>query len=258
MKTNRAKQLLNSGQVAIGTMIAECRSPEVARVIAAAGFDFFIIDNEHGSYTLQDNIDILRAVRRYDIAGLVRVPQAEYSHIARTLDCGAEGVMVPRVETRETVLAVIDAVKYPPMGRRGYGLRSIHTDFEPTTMPDAIAHMNANTMVIIQIESVQAVEHIDELLSVPGVDVALIGPADLSVSLGRPGQFDHPSCIEAYEAVIAGCQRHGVAASAHVGSAADMLAWHSRGMRCLMVGTDFGLLGEGARRLAQDLRAGIV
>jgi 2-keto-3-deoxy-L-rhamnonate aldolase RhmA len=164
-------------------------------------------------------------------------------------------VMVPRVETRETVEAIVDAVKYPPLGHRGYGLRPIHTDRKPVAMPDAIAHMNDNTLIIIQIESAAAVEAIDDIVSVPGVDVALIGPADLSTSLGVPGDFEHPKMVAAIQAMVDGCERHGVAAGAHLPSVEAWKPWVARGMRCLLCSTDERLLQQAGEQTVRDLRA---
>jgi 2-dehydro-3-deoxyglucarate aldolase/4-hydroxy-2-oxoheptanedioate aldolase len=254
MKANKTKQILRQGGTAVGTMVADFRSPEVAAVLASAGFDFLIIDNEHGPYDLETDHEIIRHARKCGIDAFVRVPDAQYHLIARTLDIGAEGVMVPRVEERATVEEIVAAVKYPPVGRRGYGVRSIITDREPVSMPEAIEFLNANTLIIIQIETARAVENVADLVSVPGVDVALIGPADLSVSLGVPGESEHPKMIEAIQRVVDACQKAGVAASAHLGSVEQLGFWHQRGMRCLVCSTDSGFMHAAARECASALR----
>jgi len=255
VKPNPVKRSLNAGGHAIGTMIAQFAEPEIGRILAAAGFDFVVIDNEHGAFTLESNLQIIIAARPTGLVLAVRVPDSDYHLIARTLDAGAEGVMVPRVETREQVERIVAAVKYPPLGRRGYGLRAIHTDRQPVAMPEAIAHVNDNTLIIIQIESAVAVEAIDDLVSVPGVDVALIGPADLSISLGVPGQFEHPKMVEAMQRVIQGCERRGVAAGAHLGSVEAWKPWVERGMRCLLCSTDENLLESAGQQTVRALRA---
>jgi 2-keto-3-deoxy-L-rhamnonate aldolase RhmA len=246
VKPNPVKHSLAAGGHAIGTMIAQFAEPEIGRILAAAGFEFVVIDNEHGAFTLESNLQITIAARPTGLVTVVRVPDAEYHLIARTLDSGAEGVMVPRVETREAVERIVAAVKYPPLGRRGYGLRA---------MPDAIAHVNDNTLIIIQIETLAAVEAIDDLASVPGVDVALIGPADLSISLGVPGQFEHPKMVDAIQRVIDGCKRHGVAAGAHLPTVEAWKPWVKRGMRCLLCSTDENLLESAGAQTVRELRA---
>jgi len=254
MKQNRSKRILAEGGVAVGTMVADFRSPEVAAILAAAGFGFFIIDNEHSPYSLEADHEIVRHARRLGIDAYVRVPDAQYHLIARTLDIGAEGVMVPRVESPETVREVVDAVKYPPLGRRGYGVRSIVTEHQAVSMPQAIEFLNANTMVIVQIESAEAVERVSELVAVPGVDVALIGPADLSVSLGLPGEFEHPKMVQAIQRVIDACDRAGVAAGAHMPNVDLLRFWRQRGMRCLVCSTDSAFMLSAARDCANALR----
>ena len=253
MKANKSKQILKDGGTAIGTMVTDFRSPEVAAILASVGFDFFIIDNEHGAYDLETDHEIIRHARKVGIDCYVRVPDAQYHLIARTLDIGAEGVMVPRVEERGTVEEIVAAVKYPPLGRRGYGVRTIITERQPVSMPEAIEFLNANTMAIIQIETARAVENVADLVSVPGVEVALIGPADLSVSLGVPGEFEHPKMVEAIQRVIDACGKAGVAAGAHLGSVEQLRFWHERGMRCLMCSTESAFMHSAARDCASAL-----
>ena len=255
VKLNTVKQSLAGGGHAIGTMIAQFSAPEVGRIIASAGFEFVVIDNEHGAFSLESNLQIIMAARPTGLVSLVRVPDAEYHLIARTLDAGAEGVMVPRVETREAVEQIVAAVKYPPLGQRGYGLRAIHTDRQPVKVGEAAAHMNDNTLIIIQIESRVAGEAIEDLVSVPGVDVALIGPADLSISLGVPGEMEHPAMVEAMQRVVEACNEHGVAAGAHLPTVEAWKPWVERGMRCLLCSTDERLLQEAGERTVRELRA---
>ena len=255
MKINKTKHALKEGKTALGTMVSEFRMPEIGRMMAAAGFDFMIIDNEHSPHSYETDMDVIRAGRASDIDCFVRVPDALYTLIARTLDIGAEGVMVPRVETRETVEEVVGAVKYPPWGRRGWGVRSMHTDFEQVSVKEGVAYLNDNTLVIIQIESQRAIDHIDELVSVKGVDVALIGPNDLSISLGVPGELSHPKMVAQIERMVAGCERNGVAAGIHIRDMDALKMWKDKGMRCLMFSSDSGFLMSAASASAQELRA---
>jgi len=170
---------LEDGKTVVGTMIVETRTPEIPRMMAAAGFDFIIIDTEHGSYSLDVLKDMVRAGKASGLTCLARVPDPEYHLIARTLDAGAQGIMVPRVETRETVERIVRAAKYPPWGERGYGPRSIVTDYERLPVRERVAELNEDTMIVVQVERKKAIDDIDNLLSVKGVDAALIGPNDL-------------------------------------------------------------------------------
>ena len=257
MKTNEAKKALKQGKSIIGTMTMEFSSPEMARALAAAGFDFVIIDTEHSSYTLETVTDLIRAGKSLGMDCIVRVPDPLYHLMARTCDAGAQGLMVPRVETVDQVERVVQAVKYPPIGKRGFGVRPIHTNYETMPVPALLERMNEESMIIIQIESGKAVDNIDELLSADHVDVALIGPFDLSIDLKVPGEFEHPTVVEAIEKVIASCNRHDVAAGIHMGSVNAVIDWAGKGMRCLTCSSDLGMLSQAARSNVRKIREGI-
>ena len=254
MKKNRVKQALKEGKTVIGTMITEFRTPEIARMMAAAGFDFIFIDTEHSPFTLETVVDVVRVCRSVELVCLVRVPDAEYHPIARTLDAGADGLMIPRVETREVVEQIVQASKYPPWGVRGYGLRAIITNYENAGVRDWIEWLNENTMIVIQIERRRAIENIDQLISVKGVDAAFIGPNDLSISLGVPGQLDHPRMVEAIQGVVDACKRHDIASGIHVRDLQKLLYWKERGMRLLTYSTDASMSMSAATEAVRELR----
>ena len=255
MKENRTKKILNDGGVVFGTFATEIGTPEVARMMSASGFDFMFLDTEHSPFTMETVISNIRSTKHLTMNCFVRVADAEYHLIARTLDAGAEGIMVPRIETGETALKATSSVKYPPLGVRGYGVRGIITDYEPSSMGDVITHLNNNTMVILQIESKQAVENIHEIASVKGVDVALIGPNDLSISLGIPGEYKNPIYLDAVEKVIQECNNSGISAGIHNRSIEDIAYWKKRGIRFLLYSTDSALLLESASRSVKELKS---
>jgi len=255
MKTNRTLALLRAGEMVLGTMIGECALPEVAWTLARAGFDFIIADNEHAPFDLETNSRLYCAARATALDMLVRVPDAQYHLIARTLDAGADGVMVPRIETPEQARAVIEAVKYPPVGRRGAATRAIHTDHQPVSLGQYTDHLNANTMVILQLETRAAVDRADEILAVEGVDVALVGPADLSVSLAVPGEIEHPLMEQYIGKVVDAAAKAGVASGIHWADGRIVKKWRDRGMRCLMYASEMAFLGDGARAASAEMRA---
>lgn len=256
MRANKVKRALKQGETVFGTMVQEVRTPGIAQVLAVAGFDFFFIDMEHGPFSIETAADIILAARLAGIAPFVRVPDLEYSFLARPLDAGAQGLMVPQVDTPEQVRKLVSFMKYPPVGERGCAVLRAHSDYRGEPVREFIEHANAETMVIVQVESSQAVEHIEEMVSVPGVDAALVGPNDLSISMGIPGQTDHPKEIEAIESVIAACEKHGVAAGIHLPDAERLKEWMARGMRLITWSSDLGLL-LGARRTLESLRAAV-
>ena len=187
MRANLVKQNLRAGKLQLGTGFGQLRSPEIPKMLAAAGFQWAFIDTEHGGFDLETVQDICRVSVMAGLSPIVRVGELQYTLVARALDCGAQGVMFPRVESPEILERAVSWTKFPPMGVRGYGLTAVQVDYEPLTFAQIIEHMNANTMVVLQIETRRALEAREELLAVAGIDAVMIGPADLSISLGRAG-----------------------------------------------------------------------
>lgn len=253
MKESTLKSKLAGQQAVVGTMISELACPEVVRALARAGFDFVMVDQEHGPTSLERLAPLYREAAATGVDLLVRVPDAQYHLIARTLDAGADGVMVPRVETVEQAQLAAAATKYPPLGRRGCGQRPLYTGQEPVPVPDYLEHMNRNTTLFVQIESRAALGRLDQILAVPGIDVALMGPADLSISLGVPGQAQDPQMLAAQERLVGTCGRAGVAAGIHWGDRDYLLAAYQAGMRVIMCGNDLGFFASGAARARQEL-----
>src|ERR1700726_1084671 len=192
MRKNLVKQALAEGKLQLGTGFGQLRPPEVARILAAAGFNWAFVDTEHGGFDLETVQDICRVANLAGLCPIVRVGDLKYTLVARALDCGAQGVIFPRVESVELLEKGISWTKFPPLGVRGFGLTNQQANYEAVTMPQIMEHMNANTLVVMQIETKRAVEMREELLAVPGIDAVFIGPADLSISLGVPGEFQHP------------------------------------------------------------------
>ena len=163
------KQALKEGKTHPGATL-RCwvgAPPEVPRILAAAGLAWTYLDSEHGGFDLETLQDLIRAANDAGLCPIVRVADLQYPLVARALDCGAQGVLFPRVESPELLEKAISWTRFPPEGVRGFGLQPTHLGYEIASMPEIIAHMNANTMVVLQIETKTALERIDELLSVP-------------------------------------------------------------------------------------------
>ena len=204
MKANRVKQALKAGDSVLGTMIHEVRNPELAYLLAAAGMDFLLVDTEHASPDTETIQNLTRAAKSAGMVPLARVTDNEYFLIARTLDMGVMGVMVPRVDTRQEAERAVAAVKYPPEGRRGFGMRPVITDYESTSVPEAMAWSNENTLVILQVESEAAVANLEQITRVPGVDVSA-GRAERPVDFfGGAGGF---SSIREWRRLCGGCSK---------------------------------------------------
>ena len=253
MKINHVKQALAEGKVQLGTGFAQLRSQDVVRILAAAGFNWAFLDTEHGGFDLETIQDLCRIATYAGLSPIVRVPDLQYALIARALDCGAEGIIFPRVESPELLAKAVSWIKFPPVGVRGFGLTPLHVDHEKVGIPQMIEHMNANTMVVLQIETKLAVEIRDELLSVPGIDAVMVGPVDLSISLGVPGDFQHPLMVEAMEKIRDSCVAHGVAPGTQTRTLALAKFWKERGMRFLGCSSETGMLFEKASEIIREL-----
>ena len=255
LRTNPVKQALREGKVQLGTAFAQLRSPEVCRILAAAGFNWAFLDCEHGNFDQETLQDLCRA--RY-MAGMMPIPRVadlQYSLVARALDCGGMGVVFPRVEDPALLEKAVSWTKFPPVGIRGFGLTPSHIEYEPATIPQLIDHFNEHLLVVLQIETVKAVEARDELLSVKGVDAVMVGPVDLSISLGVAGDFQHPKMVDAMEKIRDSCVAHGVAPGTQTRTPALAKFWKERGMKFLGCSSDTAMLFEKAKELVTALSA---
>jgi 2-keto-3-deoxy-L-rhamnonate aldolase RhmA len=235
---NKTKAILKSGGITIGHFVLEFATPGIGQLLANAGCDFAIFDMEHSSLT-QENIrwSILSA-KAAGVTALVRVPYTEYFFMARALDAGAEGVMIPRVETRDQTLRIVDSMKYPPEGNRGVAFGIAHDDYKGGDMGTLAKRENKETLIIVQTETARSVENVNEILSVEGVDVAWVGQADMSMSLGIPGKYDHPTFLKAFDKVRNACEKYGVALGFLPLSVENAYEMIDKGARCIGYSAD--------------------
>jgi len=196
--------------------------------MAACGFDFVTVDAEHSAVDLAQTQQLFQAIRSGSpsCAALVRVPGVSYAEIKRYMDAGAVGVIAPLVNTVEETCEVVRAVKYPPEGGRGVGF--CRDNVYGLALAERVTRANAESFVCVQIEHVRAVENIDAILAVKGVDVAFIGPYDLTASMGITAQFEHPEYRAARKRILRACRAHGVAA----GSILCSRMWRRYGAPC--------------------------
>jgi len=255
MQTNEVKAALKRGEMRLGVNFGQLRSAEIPRLLAKAGFHWAFLDTEHGGFDLETVQDICRVAVLAGLSPLVRVADLQYALVARALDCGAQGVIFPRIEDPRLLETAISWTKFPPMGVRGYGLMASQVEYTSQPFTEIIEHMNANTMTVLQIETKRAVEAREEILSVPGIDAVMIGPADLSISLGIPGQFQHPLLIEAMEKVRRTCEEKGISPGTQTRSVDVARFWKARGMRFLGCGSELGFLWERAQETSKGVFA---
>ncbi|MBI4890955.1 MAG: aldolase [Acidobacteria bacterium] len=254
MKINTVKKAMREGRLQLGTGFAQLRSQDVVRILAAAGFDWAFLDAEHGGFDQETLQDLCRIAVKVGLAPIVRVADLQYSLIARALDCGAEGVIFPRVEDPELLQKAVSWTKFPPVGIRGMGLTPLHVDFEGVSIPQIMDHMNREQMVVLQIETVRAFEAREELLSIPNIDAVMIGPVDLTISLGVPGEFEHPKMLATVEKIVESCKAHGVIPGAQARNIGLAQRWRDMGMLFVGCSSETGMLFDSAKAIATQVK----
>ena len=226
------RQRLGAGHTALGTFVVELRTPAVARFLQQGGFDFMLIDTEHGQFDAAEISEHIRAGKRWGVCPLVRVSGPERGEVMRALDGGAEGIMVPMCQSVEDAERAVEYSKYPPVGQRGAHFVRPHTEFAPpANLGDYMEEANRELLTIVQIETAAAVERVDEIAAVEGIDMLYMGPGDLSVAFGVPGQVTHPEVMAAAAEMGKACQRHGKIAGSHFTHPDALPELHSRGVR---------------------------
>ena len=245
------KEQLRQGKQLLGTMITTFASPDLAKILQGCGFDYFIIDCEHGAFTTRETADLIAVARGIGMPALVRIPEMRREHALKCMEMGASGLLLPNTESAEQAKMLVDCTKYAPMGHRGVSLSRPHTDFKKVNGPAYMRRANEETILMCQIESRRGVEHVEEILAVDGIDVAFIGPNDLTQDYGILNQFEHPEIVAAFERVIAAARQSGKWSGVHFGAAAPLKPWLSRGMQMNLWNSDSGLLALGAAQLCE-------
>ena len=241
---------LKSGERLLGTMVT-LPTASTAEILTDAGFDWLFIDGEHGPLSTGDILGILQAVS-HRIACIVRVPSCDEVAIKKVLDLGAAGIIVPQVNTADQAADVVRFARYAPEGSRGVGLARAHG--YGFRFAEYVANANAEVAVIVQAEHRTAVENIEAIVKVPGVDAVLLGPYDLSASYGKMGQIADPEVLAGINRITHTCQ--GVQMPlGYFGISFDAVKpWMDKGYSLIVAGVDVLFLGNGARRMMKDLR----
>lgn len=234
IQENRTKLKLKAGQPAYG-VLSTSDDPQLAELFGLAGFDYYMLDGEHGLLDPVQVVNVIRACERVDMTPLVRIGPKDPKLVLQYLDAGMMGVMMPGLESVEEIKMLVDAVKYPPLGKRGMGLaRAARYVAVGNEAVDYINFSNEQTMVIPQFEDAALLDRFEEMISQPGVDAVVVGPRDLSLNMGFPDGPNHLEVQEMIDKVVAICKRTGVAAGITAGSRADSAKQVARGMTMIL------------------------
>jgi len=253
MVNNKLKKIFAEGKTALGTFVL-CNAPDLVEVIGITGFDFVIIDNEHGPMGQESSQHLIRAAELRGITPIVRIPNSMESTILHTLDVGAHGIQVPQVNDPETAKDIISRSKYYPLGRRGVAFpRS--ADYGQTDISKYFDSANNETMVVVHCENQACLENLDAICQIPGIDVIFLGPYDMSQSMGITGQVTHPRIQEAAEKVVATSKKHGKVAGIFAGSGAIAKERAAQGFQYIALSMDTVLFAAKCKQEVEAFRS---
>ncbi len=243
---NRFRQALRSGEVTLGGWL-QIGHPAAAEIHGRAGFDWVCVDLEHGAIDLESTANIFRTLEGFGSTPVARLPLADEIWIHRVLDAGARGIIIPMVNSRAEAEKIVRLAKYPPRGTRGFGFS--RANMHGVDFHAYVQSANDEIAVVVMIEHKDAIAHLDEILSVDGVDGAFVGPMDLSGSMGIVGQIQHPDMVAALEKYRAACKRHGLAAGIHVVYPTEeaIRGTLAQGYTLVALGLDVVFLTQGAK-----------
>jgi 2-dehydro-3-deoxyglucarate aldolase len=253
LKKNPLKKALFANRQTYGSWITLCHSL-IPEILASAGFDWLVVDMEHSSIELNDLLPLIISIEANHMVPLVRVGENNPALIKRVMDAGAYGIVAPNIKSAQEAAAVVDAVKYPPQGTRGVGLyraQKYGRGFE-----EYKKWLSEESVVVVQIEHIDAVNDIDNIFQTQGLDAFLVGPYDFSGSVGKPGMLDDPEVEGSIQKILEAARRHGIPAGFHSVSSDPQEARKRRheGFKFLAFSMDTILLGDAACRALRQLK----
>jgi 4-hydroxy-2-oxoheptanedioate aldolase len=253
LRENKIKQRLKAGEPVLGTFVKFADASTI-EILAHAGFDFFVLDNEHVAMNRESMVNILRAADSVGITAIVRVKENNPSEILQALDSGAHGIQVPQVNTRAEAEAVVRSVKYAPLGERGFAPSHRAAGYGFMDPVEFAKKSNEETLIVCYCETRESIENLDQILSLPELDVCFIGPFDLSQSLGHLAQPKHPAVVKQIESVVQKATKAGKAIGIVVGDPAEARQWIEKGIHYMTISSDQGMMGSQAKNLARAIR----
>jgi 2-keto-3-deoxy-L-rhamnonate aldolase RhmA len=254
MTRAEAKATLRADEPLIGTMFLEAFSHGICHLIKNAGFDFVIFDTEHSWYGIETITGLIRNARDIGLLVIVRAPAFQGNWPARYYDLGADGIVFPHVDTGAQAADIIRQVKYPPVGERGMAGGVAHDFYRAAPAAEYTVQANGELMVIVQIETAAGLANRDEILGTPGVDAVFIGPNDLALSMGYPGELGRPEVVQAMADILDSARAHGVAPGLHCFGVDNTREWIGRGARFVCHRSDISLIVDGGRADLAALR----
>jgi len=253
LKKNHLKEALQDGKVVFGPFL-KFTDPAIVEIIGFAGFDFAIIDAEHGPISMENAQNMIRAAESVNLTPIIRVGNNDEALILRAMDIGAQGIEIPQINSKADAVRAVKSVKYSPQGERGVCRYVRAAKYSSMDKFKYFESANKETMIIAHIEGVEGIKNLDEILSVPGIDVVFIGPYDLSQSLGVPGEVNHPLVKEKMKEVVLKCKKNKVAIGTFADDIKTAKSWVSLGVQYMAFSVDVGILYEVSRGIVRQLK----
>lgn len=253
MKKNNLKKTLQDNKVVFGPFL-KITDPAVVEIMGFAGFDFVIIDEEHGPISVENAQNMIRAAESVNITPVIRVGNNDEALILRALDIGAQGIEIPQINSRSDAVRAVKSVKYSPQGERGVCRYVRAANYSSMDKFEYFKSANDETMIIAHIEGVEGINNLDEILSVSGIDVIFIGPYDLSQSLGIPGEVNHSLVVEKMKEVISKCNKKKIAVGTFADDVETAKSWISLGVQYMAFSVDVGIFYDTSKNILNKLK----
>ncbi len=253
---NIAKEKILNNELCLGVGLRQSRTVDVGKIMATSGYDWLFIDMEHNSMDVDIASQISVAAQDAGITPIVRVPDFAHHHATRVLDCGAMGVVFPHVDNADIAKKLVSYCLYPPKGHRSMTGVLPQLDFKQQPIADVASIINKNMLIVIMLESPEAIDNVDSIAAVDGVDVILIGTNDLCMEMGIPGDYSNPKVKDAYTKVIKACKKYGkTPGMGGVYNEELMSEYIKMGMRFILSGSDLSFMMQTASQRSNKLRS---
>ena len=253
---NIAKEKILKNELCLGVGLRQTRTADIGKIMSTCGYDWLFIDMEHNSMDIDIASQISVAAQDAGITPIVRVPDFAHHHATRVLDCGAMGIVFPHVDDATTAQRLVSNCLYPPKGHRSMTGVLPQLDFKQKSIAEVAKLINDSMLIVIMLESPEAISNVDSIAAVEGVDVILIGTNDLCMEMGIPGDYNNPKVKEAYRKVIESCMRHGkTPGMGGVYNEKLMSEYIGMGMKFILSGSDLSFMMQSASQRSNKLRS---
>ncbi len=240
---------MQNGELIRGTMLSELSTPNIVRMMKTAGFDFVIVDCEHGYFDFSQVAAIASVANGFGITMLVRISSINKDNIAKLLDMGVDGLLVPMVNTVEEARRVVSLVKYPPMGGRGISTTRAHTNYNPPPLDQYVEQANRRTIILAQIESREGVGNSAKIATVEGIDALMVGPNDMAVDFGHPGMLETSEMTSAIEKIVESARNAGKPSGIIDSHIPFLQKWRAKHMSVFSCSSEVGMIMSTAKQI---------